>query len=580
VGTTCDDFSDLPCAVALPANLLAIQVQSGAKHAVALCVVDLSLCGESAAAAPRSRVFAWGEGASGQLGSGVTTFSKVPLEVTALKNQSVSRLVCGARWTLVVTRSQSLSHVVTRALTAVKGLGSHPKSRKGGQVGPARGGGEEGDRARVYFWGSTVNTPFEWKGVRKVGQGGKNGVVSEPQEIAQSALAYLDLPLPLLDLSPKPHDFTTLLHTHIYTRLSLSRTPTPHDGEGRGGDHQALALILTQVMPIGDFNRKSARQLTFEKGYQAHPSVAKEEEDTVDGMPGTAVVVQETGRRGGEWARSDGNGKVLTLNLVIPPNPATYLTEVEKARFAGTVATPHLPPPSAPSRLNTGVTVVGGWGEGDQPGEGDVLMFGSHVPLVTPRSRMPVRGLASSGCRWGASILSRAGGWGEVGRVTQCEPELNGLHSKIVAAHDGSTGRCVNARANPRYFAEDMALSAPTSPVTFDTEGEDLLETLLSPLRNNYLSPLLYRNCSPSPLEFPNGDDGEEGMKWRGERENGGNPAPRGRVRQQPWQVYLCVCVCECECICLFFCLRFFRFRVCCPWRVEGGLSMAVCAID
>ncbi len=255
MGTTCDDFSDLPCPVVLPANLLAIQVQSGAKHAVALCVVDLSLCGESAAAAPRSRVFAWGDGASGQLGSGVTTFSKVPLEVTALKNQSVSRLVCGARWTLVVTRSQSLSHVVprshslshvvTKPLTVLRGLGSHPESRKRGQVRSARGEGEEGDRVRVYFWGSTVNTPFEWKGVRKVGQGGESGVVSEPQEIAQSALAYLDLPLPLLDLSPKPHDFTTLLHTHTYTRLSLSQTPTPHDGESRGEDHQALALILT-----------------------------------------------------------------------------------------------------------------------------------------------------------------------------------------------------------------------------------------------------------------------------------------------------------------------------------------------
>jgi hypothetical protein len=233
----CDDVSDLPCAVELPANLLAVQVQSGAKHAVALCVVDLALCGEPpAAAAPRSRVFAWGEGASGQLGSGVTTFSKVPLEVTALKNKSVSRLVCGASWTLVVTRP----------LTAIKGLGAHPESRKGGQVGPARGGkGEEGDRVQVYFWGSTVNTPFEWKGVRKVGQASQSAVVSEPQEISQSALAYLDLPLPLLDLSPKPHDFTALLHTHTYTRLSLSRTPTPRDGEGRGRDHQALALIPT-----------------------------------------------------------------------------------------------------------------------------------------------------------------------------------------------------------------------------------------------------------------------------------------------------------------------------------------------
>ena len=34
------------------------------------------------------------QGASGQLGSGVTTFSKVPLEVVALKNKAVSRLVC------------------------------------------------------------------------------------------------------------------------------------------------------------------------------------------------------------------------------------------------------------------------------------------------------------------------------------------------------------------------------------------------------------------------------------------------------------------------------------------------------
>lgn len=229
----------------LPSNLLAIQVQSGAKHAVALCVVELSLYGEPATAAPRSRVYAWGEGSSGQLGSGVTTFSQVPLEVTALNNKSVSRLVCGARWTLAVTRCNKLSHVVTHPLTAIKGFGSHPESSQGGQVGPERGGGEEGDRTRVYFWGSTVNTPFEWKGVRKVGQGGESGVVSEPQEIAQSALAYLDLPLPLLDLSPKPHDFTTLLHTHTYTRLSLSRTPTLRDGKERGRDHQALATMLT-----------------------------------------------------------------------------------------------------------------------------------------------------------------------------------------------------------------------------------------------------------------------------------------------------------------------------------------------
>ena len=336
----------------------------------------------------------------------------------------------------------------------------------------------------------------------------------------------------------------------------------------------------SQVMPVGDFKSKCARQLTFENRYQAQPSAVKE--NTVDGMPGTAVVEQGRGRRRGEWARSGGNGKVPTLNLLLPPNPATYLSEVEKARYAGTVATPHLPSPSAPGRLNTGVSVVGGWGEGDQTGEGDVHMFGSHVPLVNPRPHMQVRGLAPSGCRWGASILSRGGGGGEVGRVTQCEPELNGLHGEIVAAHDGSTERCIKSRANTRQFTQDMALSAPTSPVTSDTEGKDLLETLLSPLRNNCLSPLLHRNCSPSPVKSPTGHDGGEGMKRRGERENGGNLAPRGRARQQPAQVYLCVCVCVCVCVCgyLFLCLRLFRFCVCCTFACGGGLCMAVCAKD
>ena len=346
--------------------------------------------------------------------------------------------------------------------------------------------------------------------------------------------------------------------------------------------------------------------------------MAKEEEDTVDGMPGTAVVAQGTERRGGGWVRSGGNGKVPTLNIVLPPNPATYLSEVEKARYAGTrpstVASLLIKSTPAPSRLNTGVR---GWGEGDVPGEGDVLMFGSHVPLVTPRPHVPVRDLASSGCRWGVSMLSRGGGGGEVGVVTQCEPvELNGparaqpssplrrdYLGEIVAAHNGSTGRlhsmsrcvytCVNAGINPRDFTEDMALSPPTSPVASDTADEDLLETLLSPLRNNclspLLSPLLYRNGkSPSPLESPNGDDGEEGMEWRGKRKNGGNPAPSGSgraregLRQQPAQVYLCVresvCVCVCVCVCVFF---FFVCLHMCVWkRGCASMCMAVCAVD
>jgi len=64
-----------------------------------------------------------------------------------------------------------------------------------------------------------------------------------------------------------------------------------------------------------------------------------------------------------------------------------------------------------------------------------------------------------------------------------------------------------------------MALSPPTSPAPSDAgDGEGLIQVLLSPLRNNSLSPLLspLRTMSLSPLAS-HGEDGE-GRRGRRER--------------------------------------------------------------
>ena len=61
------------------------------------CVLTAVACGaaHTCAASVEGKVFAWGEGSKGQLGTGSTNWALKPLPVAGLENERVLQLACG-----------------------------------------------------------------------------------------------------------------------------------------------------------------------------------------------------------------------------------------------------------------------------------------------------------------------------------------------------------------------------------------------------------------------------------------------------------------------------------------------------